>query len=369
MGILSNLRRGNASKGVRAFSIAVVMLGAVATAMLSLVLEDLLPKGDPQALFDPKRLAILVAVLLFAGSAVWLRYGVRQTSGTLFSVQVLDEGMRDRTQEQGRNSRAVAAKKHMSIRVLHRWLDFETSTANDVIDLQADCREAGAQLQLLVNTTPDDGKHSVAPVMLWPIAMAVGGYLPARTHDFRMVELPTQPGEKEQQFELPLMLEKDLPKLAARAERIEDATGERIGVHIGLAKFSDQFYKHRFRHFRAAGVRTCYTISDSDDILISENHKPVFTGEELKRLSRLVTAELFRIKENHPDEELVVFANMPKTVAFAAGWQLMQYRRSFYRNTYLMHYDSETETYIPMRVRSSQPATGFTVRQIRGGAA
>ncbi|MEU5852777.1 hypothetical protein [Saccharopolyspora shandongensis] len=47
----------------------------------------------------------------------------------------------------------------------------------------------------------------------------------------------------------------------------------------------------------------------------------------------------------------------------------MQYRRSFYRNTYLMHYDSETETYIPMRVRSSQPTTGFTVRQIRGGAA
>jgi hypothetical protein len=364
MRVFSVLRRGNASKGVRAASIGAVMFGAVSTAMLSLFLEDLMPKAATDGRVVPLRLLVMVIALMGVGVVVWLRYGVRQTSGTLFSVQVLDEGMRDRSQEQGGNSRAAAAKRHMSIRVLHRWLDLETNTVDGVIELDTTCHEVGVQLQNLVNTTPDDGRHSVAPIMLWPVAMAVGAYLPGTTHDFRLVELPTQHGQRELQFDLAFQPEKDVPKLTARLETVEDSSGERVGVHIGLTKFSDQFYRHRLQHFRAAGVRTCYTISESDDVLTGEVQYPEFDGSDLKRLGSLVAGQLMRIREKHPDDELVVFANMPKTVAFAAGWQLMQYRCAFYRNTHLMHYDIATETYIPMRVRASQPTNGFTVRQI-----
>ncbi|MGW1677947.1 hypothetical protein [Saccharopolyspora sp. NPDC002376] len=344
------------------------MFSAGATALLSLFLEDLLPKDDPQARFDFWRVLFLCFSLFLVWFLVRRRYKVRQASATLFSVQVLDEAMRDRTQEQGQNSRAVAAEQHMSIRVLHRWLDLETSTSNDVIDVEEACREAGAQLQLLVNTTPDDGKHSVAPNMPWPIAMAIGGYLPARTHDFQMVELATQKGKPERKFDLQYLSEVGLAKLDIQEESIEDPLGERIGVHIGLAGHAHEFHKHRIRHFRAAGVSSCYT-TGPEEVLNGEDRSSDYTGEELNELSKMVTAQLFRIKEKHPDDELVVFANMPKTVSLAVGWQLMHYRGSFYRKTYLMHYGTENETYIPMRVRSSQPTAGFSVRQIRGADA
>ncbi|MGP4021002.1 hypothetical protein [Saccharopolyspora sp. 5N708] len=358
MRIFSVLTRGNVSKRVRVVSLVAVIFGAVSTAMLSLFLEDLLPKTDLNARVVLMRVAVLVVALIVVGFAVWLRYGVRQTSGTLFSVQVLDEGMRDRTQEQGGNSRAIAAKRHMSIRVVHRWIDFDTNTVDGVIDLQEQCHEVGAQLQNLVSTTHDDGRHSVAPVMLWPIAMAVGGYLPARTHDFRLVELPTRTGKSAEEFNLEYVAEADIPTLTARTETVEGALGKRIGVHIGLTKTAQLVHHRRFERFRELGVRTLYTISESEDVLTGED-EPHLKGADLERCARLVAGQLAGIKKQHPDTELVVIAQMPKTVAFAVGWQLVQYRCAFYRHTYLMHFDQPTDAFIPMRVRPAQPSTAI----------
>ena len=49
---------------------------------------------------------------------------------------------------------------------------------------------------------------------------------------------------------------------------------------------------------------------------------------------------------------------IPKTTALAVGWHLSRIPNfPFFRDTHLMHFDTDKEEYVPMRVRESQPTT------------
>jgi hypothetical protein len=192
--------------------------------------------------------------------------------------------------------------------------------------------------------------------MLWPMAMAVGAYLSGDQLSLRLVEIPTQRDQTEQEFSLEYVHQESVPELTEEPENVPEPVGDRVGVRIALTKRSPGL---TVQQFRALGVARFYTIMDSTDAVIGEDQNPSYNGDRLKRFGQKIAGQLMHIKNAHPDQDLVVMAAMPKTVAMAAGWQLMQYNCRFYRGTYLMHWDQGSESLIPMRVRAAQPKTGI----------
>ena len=99
---------------------AVVVTATLITAVSGLVIEDLLPNDAAKGLdLAPGRAVTLgVLVVLLFGALSW-RARVHRTTGTLFHVQLLDEGMKDLSEP----SRLRAARDRMAVRSITRWVD------------------------------------------------------------------------------------------------------------------------------------------------------------------------------------------------------------------------------------------------------
>lgn len=317
--------------------------------MLSLLAEDLMPKPGDHFSWSWLRLVVALAALVLLVVAVRFRFQVRQESGTLVSVRALKEGQRDRAGE----SRELAVRLAMSIRTVHRWFDPHGQAVGGVVDVSDLCSGIGAQTELLINTATDNDTFTVAPNLPWPMGMALGGYLPAEEFPVRLAELPAEGVRKgKTEYFLLTSLPKGHACAEAEPERLDESTGDRVGIWIGLTKNAGARDDAPWREW---GVSTRYTIGPSPEIPEDEN--PHYDGEQLRTLAYKVAAELVRIKRLHRDRELVVFATMPKAVATAVGWLVVQSGCRFYPGTYLMDYYGPDKRYMPMRVRHSQPRT------------
>jgi hypothetical protein len=327
-------------------TIAVIVLSAVVTASLSLVLEDVLPKTDPGDVLVASRWVLFASSALLVGLAVWLRYEVRSYSGTLFSVQVLDEGVADRPYEGGMESRLAATRRYLYIRSVHRWMDYDTSIRHGVIDVHELCHEIGVTLESLMNADSDEGVQTVAPNMPWPMAMAVGTYLPVRNVDIRLLELPKKDGEGEHEFSLRYVQELSTGPTARKSHSPPGVQGDRVGALITLTEGEVDL-----DCFQDLNVGTVYSVPLSADF---HEQPSRYLEPELESCGRRMAEELTLIKKEHPDRELVVAAEVPAAIAMSAGWHLTQYPSPFYRGAYLLYRDGNRS--VPMRVRPSQPA-------------
>lgn len=347
---LRQLGRGlKRSWATRLADLLLVLASALTTASLALVVEDLAPKSDPDALFDWKRGGWLgSAVVLVLVSLFW-RAKARRANGTLFYVQMLDENMAD-----GRlDALDKAAKKRLARRTITRWLDLEGYMSNGVIDVVKPCQEAGYALEELVNNDRDDTANTIAPNALWPMAVALGMHLPADS-ELKVTELPIGK-RRDQQF--PLKESAKTAELYMAETELDEPTGDRVGVWLAFTPARKRFSVDGFRQF---GVRTAYTVTE-DNVDPADGIDRRFGDEELPRIAAGITEKLLEIKEKHQDTEVVVVAMMTKAVTIAVGWQLAQRKEASLRNTHLMHFDGNRRAYVPMRVRQSQPTTSPVV--------
>lgn len=342
------------NRAIRTADFFLVVASALTTASLALVVEDLLPKSDPDALFDWKRgVGLGFAVGSVLVSVFW-RARARRATGTLFYVQMLDEGMADQRLE----ALDEAAKKRLSRRSITRWLDLEGATSHGVIDVVEACQEAGCALEELVNNDRDDTANTVAPNALWPMAVALGMHLPA-DETLKVTELPTGKG-LDQEF---LLRANTKPaQLSVVDEELDEPTGGRVGIWLAFTRARKHFSADGFRQF---GVRTAYTVT-WDGVDPADGTDRHYEDEELPQLAAGITAKLLELKAKHPDTEVVVVAMMTKAVAIAVGWHLAQAEEGFFRNTHLMHFDGRHRAYVPMRVRPSQPTTSPVVDEVSG---
>jgi len=321
---------------------AIVVLATILTAGLALVIEDMLPKQDPADRFVPIRLILVVGTFALLLLALRTRSVVHRTTGTLFHVQLLDESMEDLRRE-ALNS---AIMRKMSVRSVTRWVDLEHCRRNGVIDVVDVCCEVGAELERSINSDRDDTGYTVVPNVLWPMALAIGGYLPP-VHDLAILELPTDGGAAQ---EMPLV--PDIPlRLSVPSVDLDGKTRTgRVGVWLAFGPAAARFTIDRFAE---SGVSTAYPISVEG--WPGKGAPPQLDATQLAALGPALADHLTRIKKDCGGRELVIVAMIPKTAALALGWHLAHARCRFFHGTHLMYYDEQSKTYVPVRVKASQP--------------
>lgn len=324
----------------------VVVSAAVLTAALGLVVEDAIPKGDDGAPeIVPLRAALLLGMLVVLLVALAWRTVVHDTRGTLFYVQILDEGMDNRHTKPLR----AAEAEHMSLRTVTRWIDLASRRRGDVVDVVEPCHEVGRALEEGINTDRDDTGYTVAPNLLWPMSLAVGAYLP-HGDSLRLLELGRACDDVDFLLNSP-----GAGKLHSQPRTVPEAKGDRVGVWLALTESARYCDVTEFARF---GVSTVHVITYDGKLPGRDGYWPQFDRDDLASLGADAAEKLRDIKAETASRELVVIAMVPKTTALAIGWQLSQLEKCpFFHSTHLMTYDLKTKAYVPMRVRESQPTT------------
>jgi hypothetical protein len=336
--------RGLSSLSAVWCTFAVVVLATLVTAVAGLIAQDLLPKdakgGDRIVASRMVTLGVLLVLLL---GALWLRNQVQRTTGTVFHVQVLDQAMADLRATSRRNAEA----NRMAVRSITRWVDLldRTSRPGGVIELADVCDEVSDTLEALINADPIDTGYTLAPVMLWPVALAVGTQL-ALPGRLRLYELEAREENPTNEIDLDETA-RPIGTLAVVREG-SDPTG-RVGVQLAFTEASRFFTSSMWDRF---GVTTHYQLTLAGR---PPGARVKLTNEDVTGLGAGIAEQLIEIKTANPGRELVVVAMITKIVAVAIGWHLAQHNVRFFHGTHLMHYDVQTRSYIPMRVKQSQP--------------
>ena len=325
-------------------NMAVVVAATLITAVSGLVIEDLLPaKPDEHAAVVWERVLTLgVLVVLLFGALSW-RSRVHRTTGTLFHLQLLDEGMKDLSEP----SRLRAARARMAVRSVTRWVDLRCRVSAhgtvDVVDLTQSLADI---LEEQINTDLADTGYTVAPVMPWPMALAIGTQLPLGDR-LGLLELQDIDGKPLNEIRLDQPPPPDVhvePPLNMRPATAPRRVGVWIAVTRAAAlndpgdRFAELGVTHRVRLTLGPGLPPVdRTLSDDD----------------LAGLGAALAAHLVAVCDTFPDAELVVVAMVPKIVAMATGWHLAQHPFRFFDRTHLLWFDRPR--LVPMRVRESQP--------------
>lgn len=341
---LRGAHRQSGEKVVFAANALVVISASIITASLALILEDLIPRSKADGFIVPWRWAVgISALVMLVGALVW-RARVHRKRGTLFYVQMLDEAMPNWHEQ----PLAAARSRRMSMRSVTRWADLGQRTRGGVIDVVEPCREIGAALEEAINSDRDDTGYTVAPNTLWPVALSLGTYLP-HAEDLRLLELLPNAGETE----FPLIACSRIRATSAKQDLAEGTPQGRVGVWLAFTPAAQHLSAQDFRTF---GVETLHTITYQGK-MPGKQYSPELTADDMAHLGSEIAEHLERIKNDAGERELVVVAMAPKTVMLSVGWHLAQRECRFFHNTHFMHRDQDSKTYIPMRVRDSQPTT------------
>ncbi|MGW5440575.1 hypothetical protein [Nocardia asteroides] len=314
----------------------VLALATATTGAVSLLIEDAVPKPKDPFLIVPGRLILFVVLFVLLALALWLRTHSQRSGGTLYYIQALAEGMTDLR----RGVLTTAAGQHMSLRTLSRWIDItDRTTADGVIDIHDTCTEIGTNLESLINNDNPDTGCTIAPNAFWPIALAVGAYLP-HVLDTRLLELNNAPAPS-----VNLRLGDTTPITLTHTTTQLDPTATRTGIVLA---FTTAAVNRKHEDMARLGVGTLHTLSTPTGPPTANT--PALTAAQLAALPRAIAEHLEHLAVTG---ERVIIAYLPKTVALALGWELARKQLNFFTGTHLMHYHAGTFT--PMRVHPSQP--------------
>ncbi|MDV6011647.1 hypothetical protein F8178_04020 [Haloechinothrix sp. LS1_15] len=215
----------------------------------------------------------------------------------------------------------------------------------------------------MINSGPDDTGHTIAPNMFWPATVALGANLPA-SRKLHALELHPDSPKKNALLTLPQYDSGDSINLSSRDidpckltinKEFEDPSHDDIAVHIALTRNSD---KLTIDHINSFSVGEIYKIKPVDT-----KHSPLsdpnldYCDTQLRAQALQVADTLISLARDNPSKQFIIFAMMPKVVALAIGWILIQHNVKLFERTHLMHYDQEKGRYIPLRVRANQPDT------------
>ena len=141
---------------------AITIVGVIAVAVAGLVVEDILPRSGC--------LRFLVAIVFLALLVflVWWRTRLNTVSGTFYYVRLLEGWMQDRHLEEERSRR----RDHLDERVISRNLIAQP--VGGVRDIASEVMEVARDLQMTMNEDDIGTGFTLAPNVLWPMAMSLG---------------------------------------------------------------------------------------------------------------------------------------------------------------------------------------------------
>jgi hypothetical protein len=344
---------------IAAANLAVATTVALVTAVLALIVGDVLPIDGPWR-FSGLRWTLLAVVLVLLVAAILWRSSVHRQRGTLVYVRLLDQIMNDWHV----HAVDLAGRRRMALRPVTRWIDLRSHTEGGVIDVVGPCAELTDELRRTILAGRDDAGSTIAPNLLWPMAIAVGSELPP-VKDLRMLELPGAHADlvKEEILFTPPMqpAPPGLVRDALGVEDIKAMPGHRGGAgRLGLLLAFGPSAQHMDPTgvFAAFGVGEYCRIRPSWMAVDLAGLTPdCFTGAQLAILAQALTEQIAHLKDKTGDRELVVAAAMPKALALAVGFGLAQSGIRFFADTHLLHFDSDAQSYLPMRVHPSQPTS------------
>lgn len=337
--LVKRFRRWAARQRRALADIGVAVLVSASAAMAGLVLDNALPVGANSVTFPGRRWTVMILFLVGLILSVAYRRRVYQGTGTLYSLSFLDETMFDYHEK----AQHDAERRHMAVRILGRRVDVLGRERDGVVDVVQPRQELSRALESAMNQDRDDTGYAVAPVMLWPAALAVGASL-TRTDRMRFLEYDHSTTE----FRL---RHKSSERVALRTipdHVVPQPTGDRRAVLLSFTSAATKFDINR----------RCKELGVSELIHVSLD-KPgrQLASLELGRLADDLAGQLADIKGNTSNRELVVIAFLPKTVALLTGWYLSRQKVRFFAGTHLMHYLQPPEDrFVAMRVHPSQPA-------------
>ena len=183
IGVRTWIRERWARHRIAVATFAVALAVALVTAVLALVVGDLLPI-DGHRRWSIFRLVALVVAVAGLGAAICYRGWVLRRNGTVFYAQVLDEGMPDYHAA----ARAAAVSRRAGLRATTDRIDVGQRTPDGVVDAVDAVTVTASTLTLLLNTGRDGTGRTIAPNMLWPVALGVGYQLPGGL-GYRLLEL------------------------------------------------------------------------------------------------------------------------------------------------------------------------------------
>ena len=287
---------------------AIILFAPALTGVSALLIEDALPKPGEHATLIPLRLIVFLVLLALLSGAVWLRTYSYRVGGTLYYAHALAEGMSDRR----RAALDKAADNHLALRTVSRWIDIEDRTTIDgVIDIHGLCSEIGANLESLINADNPETGYTLAPNLLWPIAISVGAYLPPARRT-RIMELDPPDGQ-------PLWCWLGDDRKADFDHSVEqldaEADSSRIGVLLGFTQHAEKFDTETFSDFGVGSVRV---LSASGGLPATGGAS--LTADQIAGLAHSVVAELKTLTDT--SNELVFVAFIPEIVAVASGFEL-----------------------------------------------
>ncbi|HEY6422282.1 MAG TPA: hypothetical protein VIY28_03345 [Pseudonocardiaceae bacterium] len=321
--------------------VGVAVLVAASAAMGGLVLDNALPVGAAPVTFSALRWAFMIAFLVGLILCVAYRRRVYQGTGTLYSLSFLDETMLDYHEQ----AQSDAASGHMAVRLLGRRVDVLGRERDGAVDVVQPRQELSRALESAMNQDRDDTGYAVAPVLLWPAALAIGASL-TRTDRIRFLDY-----DKKTTTEFRLR-NKEFERVAIRTKPdhiVPEPTGDRRGVLLSFTPAAAKFdIDRRCGEF---GVSELALLDPQPHV-----QGRLLTGPELARLADDLAGHLADIKRTTRNRELVIVAFLPKTVALLTGWYLSRQQVRFFAGTYLMHYlQPPDDRFVAMRVHPSQP--------------
>lgn len=322
--------------------VVVAVLATTAAAVLGLVLDNALPVGSATRTFSGSRWTVMILVVGLMGVCIYYRRWIYRGTGTLYSLSFLDEPMLDYHED----AQSDAERNHMTVRLLGCRVDILGRERDGVVDVVQPRQDLSRALESAMNDDRDDTGYAIAPVLLWPAALAMGASL-TRTSRMRFLEYDRN--KETTEFELK---DKARERVAARKpdHAVCQPTGHRQGVLLSFSPAAAKFDINR--RFRAFGVSEVAVFGLSAHV-----QSPRLSGPALCRLAEDLAGHLADVKRTAGERELVVVAFLPKTVALMAGWYLSRQQVRFFARTHLMHYLQPDDRFVALRVHPSQPTT------------
>jgi hypothetical protein len=335
---------------------------AVATGVLALITEDAIPLKEAPSL-NPYRGAAFVGAVLLLWATIQHRAAVYRNTGTLFYVRTLSFRMWDWHV----NAVKLAQRHRMSLRSVTPWVDLSPADGG-VIDLIGTCVATSASLNTLINTDRDDTGYTIAPNMIWPVALRVGFELPT-VPELKLLDLDgpgTAAGGESLEVTWTLLDSPPEPGVVERTltisqHSIEDRqySTERVGLVLAFTRNAPEMdLPGTFRHFGASEyyvIRPCEIRPDLSDLTNVR-----YDADRLARLAQVLPIAIARIKQDAGDRELVVAALLTKALALAVGWGLAQISCAFFPKTHLALFNGLGKPFLPVRVHPSQTSDNPT---------
>ena len=284
--------------------IAFWFAATVTTGAWGLLIEDALPKGGDKASSTAGRVAFVTACTVALGLTVVARERVQRRFGTLFYVVGLGEQMNDSHRDHLKQSRR-GYDHFQTVRV-------ERSSGTDPVAATA---RAARQLDASMNGDAPNTGFDVAPNMLWDLSMSVGTQAQL-SHLTGLIELAHAP--------VPWLVDSRAREGNGRLPTVAQAGTTGSGAHAVMIHLTDEDAPSMPSNW-AIGHLVRVGFFEGDGASRSNKVRVQFTqtlGREVvsphAAVDAVVRASADAIHSN-PGQPILVFARLPKTIAFAVG--------------------------------------------------